>query len=303
MSDMVLSVLESLREYNASLPPEKRVQLLGLDVQDTEGAVDALVDAAKQLGLDESELGLLSALREESGARAVSLSPDDRVALDALLGRLAEVPKTRLEPGALNLMLAARSLVHRLAVLGTEGRVPRFRARDRGMSDMVLSVLEAVPDARVCLWAHNAHVGVARWEGLVTMGQHLHAALGDEYFAVALLSYSGEARAWDEATSVGVIPHELEPAPAHSIEGAIVARSDADVIEVPFSEAPRAFREWLRTARYTREFGAGWLGADRAWSLRAMDQAFDAAVVIRKTSPTTPTATGVRTKAVPPKVD
>lgn len=80
------------------------------------------------------------------------------------------------------------------------------------------------------VWAHNGHVA-RQFEGArKTLGQHLSEKFGDSYYSIAFLSYSGEARAWDQAGKIGVIPHALSPTPDYNVEAAIMNATSSSML-------------------------------------------------------------------------
>ncbi|MBB2741338.1 UNVERIFIED_ORG: erythromycin esterase [Microbispora rosea subsp. rosea] len=103
-------------------------------------------------------------------------------------------------------------------------------ARDVYMAGSVLWHLERFePGTRVVLAAHNAHIQKVpiSFDGHLTglpMGQHLHSALGDEYFALGLTSTTGHTPEMrrDEKTPFGFTVDDitLEPAEPGSVEAA-----------------------------------------------------------------------------------
>ncbi|MFI9052202.1 erythromycin esterase family protein [Streptomyces sp. NPDC053427] len=106
-------------------------------------------------------------------------------------------------------------------------------ARDVYMADSVLWHLERFePGTRVVLAAHNAHIQKTpiSFNGHLTglpMGQYLHRALGEEYFALGLTSTTGHTADMprDENTRFGftIDATALEPAEPGSIEAAFAA--------------------------------------------------------------------------------
>ncbi|GGV19044.1 hypothetical protein GCM10010275_70830 [Streptomyces litmocidini] len=103
-------------------------------------------------------------------------------------------------------------------------------ARDLYMAESLLWHLNRLePADRVVLVAHNAHIQKTpvAFDGHLTglpMGQHLHDALGDTYFALGLTSTTGHTAEMrrDEAAPFGFTIHEapLEPPVPGSIEAA-----------------------------------------------------------------------------------
>jgi len=69
--------------------------------------------------------------------------------------------------------------------------------RDRAMADVFMAIRRLRnPGDRVAIWAHNFHIAYAgreaggNWGNTRTMGSHLRAALGDDYFALGLVGFS-----------------------------------------------------------------------------------------------------------------
>ncbi|MCX3058234.1 erythromycin esterase family protein [Streptomyces beihaiensis] len=103
-------------------------------------------------------------------------------------------------------------------------------ARDLYMAESVLWHLERLgPETRIVLAAHNAHIQKTpvSFDGRLTglpMGQHLHRALNDDYFALGLTSTTGHTADMprDENAPFGftIEATALEPAEPGSIEAA-----------------------------------------------------------------------------------
>lgn len=108
--------------------------------------------------------------------------------------------------------------------------------------------------ARVVLAAHNAHIQKTpvSFEGRLTtlpMGQHLHAALGDDYFALALTSVGGHTAEMrlDETARFGFAVDDTplgRPEPG-SVEAAF-AEADTGRALVDLRAAPRPGPDRLR---------------------------------------------------------
>ncbi|MFD4947091.1 erythromycin esterase family protein [Streptomyces sp. NPDC058409] len=116
------------------------------------------------------------------------------------------------------------------ALFAGDGLTADTSARDLYMAESLLWHLNRLePTARVVLMAHNAHIQRTpiAFDGLLTglpMGQHLHHALGDSYFALGLTSVTGHTADMrrDEAAPFGFTVHDtpLEPPAPGSIEAA-----------------------------------------------------------------------------------
>ncbi|MFF0622440.1 erythromycin esterase family protein [Streptomyces sp. NPDC004296] len=111
-----------------------------------------------------------------------------------------------------------------------QGLTADTSARDSYMAGSVRWHLDRLePGTRVVLAAHNAHIQKTpvSFNGHLTglpMGQHLHRALGDDYFALALTSTTGHTADMprDESARFGftIAATALEPAEPGSIEAA-----------------------------------------------------------------------------------
>ena len=122
-------------------------------------------------------------------------------------------------------------------------------ARDIYMAGSVRWYLERFePGTRIVLAAHNAHIQKTSiaFNGQLAgfpMGQHLHSALGDEYFALGLTSTTGHTAEMrrDEKTPFGFTIDNtmLEPPEPGSVEAAF---ADAD-LGLGIADLRRARRE------------------------------------------------------------
>lgn len=111
-----------------------------------------------------------------------------------------------------------------------DGLTADTSARDLYMAESLLWHLDRLkPTDRVVLMAHNAHLQRTpiAFDGHLTglpMGQHLHHALGDAYFALGLTSITGHTADMrrDETAPFGFTVHDtpLEPPAPGSVESA-----------------------------------------------------------------------------------
>ncbi|HWU87051.1 MAG TPA: erythromycin esterase family protein, partial [Kofleriaceae bacterium] len=218
------------------------------------------------------------------------LAPSEVAELEKLLDRLeAVVGKIDLAELPARAAIAARSLRHQL---GYVGKINTNSLRDAAMADLTVRILEIGPPGQSAVWAHQGHVARASENGTVVLGQHL-ARRVPGYYAIAFLSYDGEARAWDAAGEIGVIPHKLGSAPPYNVESVILAAAGSpDIAWVRLDTVSESVKAWLRAPRFVRELGSAVPRSTQA--LRPFPQAFDAVVVIKHASASTPTPTGER---------
>ena len=96
-----------------------------------------------------------------------------------------------------------------------------YPSRDESMAANVEWILDQNPEAKVVLWAHNAHVKESnQWQKV--MGEYLSEKLGDDYFSIGFAFYKGGFQARPRSGEAPRV-HFAEAAPAESIEGAFHA--------------------------------------------------------------------------------
>jgi erythromycin esterase len=282
--------LIDVRAYNESKAPADKVRVLGFDAQRLEPPVQWLQAHLAELAILDHESELLSQVTPSGGAAFTKMSSVDRTALSSLLDRLAAphgVPD--LEGVDTRASIAARSIRYQLRYLDHPDE-----HRDHTMAELATYIIEQSDAPQTALWAHNGHLGRQTDSGDKSMGQFLAEKLAAGYYPIAFLSYQGYGRAWDRAGQVGVIPHELWPAPAYNLESVIMnATGFIDAAWVRLDTASGPFAQWLQLPRFVREFGSAYEPSDTQ-HLRSFPASFAAAVVIQRGHASTPTPTGVR---------
>lgn len=291
-----ISFLDQVRGYNRGVGPERRLHVLGFDAQMTEPAAKLLVDSREALGLSIQEADLLRRVGPDAGKSFKTLTTPEKAELQGLLTRLGEDIRS-VNPQAVDgrAAIAARSLRHQLEYLNEPNWAEQGRMRDKAMADLAAFIIERGEPGRASLWAHNAHLARERSGGLESMGQYLEQRFGRNYYSIGFFSYEGTARAWDPPGEIGVIPHTLAGTPPYNVESVIMtATGFPEVAWVPMDVMPAPLKQWFELPRFGREFGSTYPGQEEAQKLRRFSKAFDAVVVLRRASASTPTPTGER---------
>jgi erythromycin esterase-like protein len=149
-------------------------------------------------------------------------------------------------------------------------------ARDESMADNVAWILERNPDAKIVLWAHNAHV--SRHQGM--MGRHLHERFGDDYVAVAFATAQGQYTAWG-GDRLGA--HDLQPPPATSIEASFrAARMPIFLLDLRQAQRRERGSSWLYGPQLFRSVGA--VALDRQFARAAVAELYDLVIWIESTT-------------------
>jgi erythromycin esterase len=287
-----LDALEQLKAYNAQLPSARRIHIVGFDVQTTAGAVDYL---SRNASLSPEEVGHIAPLGERDGKGWKDLPSSEQSTVRSILERVAADQDAASAFSRKNqAMLAARSLLQRIEHLEAKNPWYKDLSRDAGMARMIVEVLALEPRARASLWAHLGHLSREYIVGTATAGHRLAAKLGSSYQVYALLAYSGSVRAWDPKGKIGVIPHQIPPPPADSVEAGLFRyRRGGAVTYWPFARARGEAATWLHGLHRLMEFGAVYPGDQKVVGLWDL-QGIDGAVLFDRVTPSIPTATGER---------
>jgi erythromycin esterase len=291
-----IAIIDQVRAFNASLPPERRVHILGFDAQMTEPAAKLLVAAREELGLTQQQVDLVARLGPNNAKSFMEVTAAEKAIVQELLRRLEGIG--RFDPRATSgrAAIAARSLRHQLGYLSESSWIAQGGMRDAAMADIATFVIERGGPGRASLWGHALHIARETYAGgLKSMGCYLADHFAADYYPVGFFTYEGAARAWDAPGKIGVIPHKLAPTPPYYVESAIMeATRHPDMAWVAIKTMPAALRKWLDQPRFSREFGSSYQGEEDARTLRLFPTAFDALVVLKRGSPSTPTPTGER---------
>lgn len=168
--------------------------------------------------------------------------------------------------------------------------------RDAAMAENIRWILEREgPDAKVVVWAHNAHVANAvadhRSDGSAWAGRHLRRMFGDEMVNVGFLYNRGGFTALDAAAdpSRGPRAFTVDSAPEETAEARFAAAglrlAVVDLRRLP-ADTPEA--EWFRSRRPTRY---SWGDFDPSapadyFAGYVLPEAFDALAYVDATTPT-----------------
>lgn len=276
----MLAALNWIRERNLGRPEQEKVRFLGFDSQVRDQIPDlfqAILDPVRP-ELGERFRCALAALDTLTRSDYQAMTDQERAARDQALADLEQdLAAAGLAPvlGAYRtactrqLVTAARQSLEFLQQYFRHGRL----VRDRHLFENVQWILSLLgSDAKVVLWAHNAHVAVdpayARDAG-GNLGSRLRGTLGDGYRCLGLTFNQGEFRAKtlnaDGAPSAEpeLVALAVEP-PADSLNRLLAtpepARFFLDLHRLP---AASPLARWLDQPRPVLGVGDLFLGYDK----------------------------------------
>lgn len=289
-TDELREALKAFRAYNQTVAPARQINIMGIDVQQPEGAIDDLLEG--NVGLTPDEAGLLARLHDQNGLAWSKFSKRDqentRRSLEQIAGRrdhggLASETNRH--------ALSARSLLFSLDFVGTSTLWDQIRTRDHASAELVAMMCDLEPGLRATMWAHLEHLSREHVVGITSLGSRLAATFGERYRAYALLAYEGSARAKDpQRMTMPAVAFPIAAAPPYALEGALVSsvpKGLSDITYWSFDDAPARRPRWLRELHWIRAFGGIYPGAERSHELYNLG-AIDGAVLFKKVTPSRP---------------
>jgi erythromycin esterase-like protein len=269
-----------LRNHNASLPPEERVGVYGLDLYSMYRSADAVIRYLEQVDPQQAAMAreryaALDHVREPQAygyAAAVGARPDAREGVVAQLLQLRADALLHLSQDGLA-VLDAQFFAQQNAevVVNAENyyrsmfgrRLNTWNLRDahmyRTLSALVRYRLQRGGRGRIVVWAHNSHLGDARateshLRGEWNLGQLVREAVGAKALLVGFSTYTGHVSAasqWD-----GDVEHKwVRPALQDSYEY-LFHSTGLDRFFLPLKGVPS---EPLREAMLERAIGVIYL--------------------------------------------
>jgi erythromycin esterase len=242
----VLDLIEWIRVYNQN-PDHTPVSFYGFDMQNAKGAIDQLllyletVDPETAVSSQE-KLGCFSRYQnynyeqiqyaQQPAATKAECRENLQEVYDEILAHQTAyegLSSSATFAMALHDARVIQQTEAMAAVAEANVILPRewFNARDEAMAENVSWLLDQLePDAKVVLWAHNAHIQKVDWEfrgvHYVPMGTHLQQKYGDELVVFGFCFYDGTFNAYEYDTATNTYAdlktHRIEPLIANSHE-------------------------------------------------------------------------------------
>ena len=217
-----------LRARNTALPPREHCGVYGLDLYSLHASIDAVLRYLERVDPPAAErareryscfeaagddpqaygFGASRGIAETCEDDVVRQLAELRHCADAYRARDGEVAEEDFFSAEQNARLVANAERYYRSMF--RGRVSSWNLRDTHMADTLDAVIQRLERegdrARVCVWAHNSHLGDARATamgrgGEINVGQLVRQRYADEACLVGFTTYSGTVTAthdWDE---------------------------------------------------------------------------------------------------------
>jgi erythromycin esterase-like protein len=278
------NIAELARGLNALAARTPPPVLTGFDVQSPDSALatlNAIADSDAQRNAVDSAAAVFADDRNAYAARSAAVHEAD---IGTIASLRAAFPDGRAER-AVRHLLRVQSV---WAVAAEHG--PRMNARDAGMAQSILDILNEDPRHKVVVFAHNAHAGYAPFYesftgGVIPLGRHLRDALPGATLSIGAVFATGSILLDPRQREDNGGPVRIIDAPPHESQAAAWMEIPAerwllDPERIRAASPPDAVRAFL-TAPPAGHF-------DNYGPARALDDAYDLIVGYRTVRPATP---------------
>ena len=273
----MLIMLDWMRSYNASVPPKKRVKVVGFDIDYNDPGKQKILAFLKRVAPErlaateilftlEIEKSLETAFftrSEKERADILIKLGDARVRYFELLGFLTmnEVRFTKQTSVAeFNQIRECTRVLAQLADASAAPEVADGPLRDYYMAENIKRIVDAEPKGtRVAVWAHNLHVSAGQEsEKYPYMGFHLRRFFGDAYYSIGFSFNQGsfQARDFDPKANRELKQFTVGPAPEASVDWYLARVGIKNYfVDLRHSRKNDTVTQWLTMPRPLRMIG------------------------------------------------
>ena len=300
-----------LRDHNAAKPPEERVGFFGLDLYNMNASIAAVVSYLDRVDRQAAAIArqryacLSPWSREPAAYGRASLSEGYALCENAVVKTLVELLEKELEyirndgdaffDASQNARLVADAeRYYRVMYYGSH---ESWNLRDRHMFDTLKSILNhAGADKKAVVWAHNSHIGDARFtdmgqeRGELNIGQLCRQEFGTDAALIGFGTDRGTVAAasdWDGPMEIKTV----RPARPDSYEALLHNVGQERFLLHMHGAEKAALRQALVTARLERYIGVIYRPETERWShysYATLPGQYDAFVWFDKTEAVTP---------------
>jgi len=313
----VAELLDWLRQYNSTAPPEKKVRFVGFELHNNNPSIDLVSNYLTKVAPERLEAFKKATQQfraeDDSGRQHLdylaNVSAADKVqtlaTLNELLGFLyLNERRFILKSSAAEFTLALEH-TRILAEFADTYRRPRFDLVDRLNSsgytrDIYMAqnvqwqINEFKPETRIIIWAHNDHVG--KFKG--ALGAYLQQIYGRDYYALGFSFNQGafQARELTPQVTIGALKEfSVVAAPEGSVEWALNRAGVRNfIVDLRHTAKPEAVEQWLAIPRPMRSIGLGFSRFADVFIRVNLEQTYDGLVFIETTTRARPNPTGLR---------
>ena len=305
----VAELIEWLRQYNTTVPPERKVRFFGFDIHNTNQAVELVSKYLAKVAPERLEAFTTATQRfgsDETGRQhleyTIQVSTADKdqtlATLNELLGFLyLNQTRLTLQTSAAEFAQALENATVLAEFADTFRRSPNLTsaARDLYLAQNLIRRINAEkPGTRFIVWAHNDHIG--KYKNV--LGSYLQTAYGPDYYALGFTFNQGAFQARELASNVtiGALKEfKVDAAPEDSVEWSLNRTGLKNfIIDFRNTAKTEAIEQWLTTPRRMRSIGLGFISDTKSFQRVNLQQTFDGLAFIETSTRAHPNPTGLR---------
>ena len=213
----VLDFVGWLRDFNDARAEEQRAGFYGIDLYSLFSSIEAVIDYLEQVDPDAAKrarerYSCFDHFGEEAQSYGYAAAFGAAESCqEEVVKQLTELTRRRADGEELfsaeqNARLVANAEEYYRSMFG--GRVSSWNLRDRHMADTIDALVAHITrkqstPAKLVIWAHNSHLGDARFtemgeQGELNVGQLVRERYGDQAVLIGFSTYSGTVTAADD---------------------------------------------------------------------------------------------------------
>jgi len=308
-TEEVAALVDWLRAYNQTVPPERKVRFYGFDMQNME-AYDALQEYLLRVAPEKTReitdtFNKFRAAKQAAygGAREglKALLPEvDKLIRYFVLQEANFIHKTSRAEYEINLHLLR--LLFQDADISSREFNESFEPRDRYMAENFLHLLNREPaGTRVAVWAHNSHISTGEIPGPdgalgKWMGNYLRQELNGGYYALGFVFNEGSFQATSTTSSgeTQFVEYTVGPAGEGSLNWYFAQPKIGNYI-IDFRRTPKneAVQQWLTKPRglgflggynIPQDYKDWWAAGGKTFQWVTLSKEFDGMIFIERTT-------------------
>lgn len=313
----VAAMIDWMRDYNRTVPDDKKLRFLGYDLQNFSRAYDVITEYLEKVAPDYIPTAQLAFNASKlTPAEYSALSAEKKkAASDSIIGLLGLLTLhetsfvRRTSQREFNeIVQEARILAqydeayHQASIVNAKDPLKSGGAlRDRYMAENIDTLVDSQPaGTKFVIWAHNGHIQTESYGGgIPSMGSYLRKQYGKAYYAFGFTLYEGGLQAREMGAKIGPLKEfTLPPAPEGS-DGWYFNLPGIPRFVVDLRSAPHdgAVADFLSTPHPMTSVGSGF---NTSWTTKqymaptVLRDAFDGIIFIQRTTRARPNPSGMR---------
>ncbi|HVE55339.1 MAG TPA: erythromycin esterase family protein [Pyrinomonadaceae bacterium] len=305
-TEEVRAMIDWMREYNKSVPANKKVKFVGFDIQINKTGKTKLLEYLKRVAPERTaDAETLFKISEEETAEAIfeQKDKDAPAKFNDLKNKYNEL-LVFLDLNGANLVAKssqaeyermfelARVIAQYLDSYSYTDWRKGVATRDLYMADNLRRIVNReTANTRFVVWAHNGHIQTGESDGYQPLGSHLRRLYGKSYYALGFSFNQGAFQAREQepqdAGKVMLKSWSVGPAIPDSIEW-YEAQTGVKSFIIDFRAVRQTaeITEWLSTPRQFRSVGSGYTPSFEAtpYPLKTLNKEFDGLFFIDTTT-------------------